>query len=1334
MSRVFTSILTLSVFASFCGFNGFADEKSKIVFVAGKRSHGYGAHEHRAGCMLLAKALNDNMSNVEAVVTTDGWPQDGSVFQDAKTVVVYCDGGKRHVLNQHLDAFDGLAKDKVGLVCLHYAVETLKGKEGNRFLDWMGGYFEPNWSVNPHWTAEFKSFPKHPIANGIKPFSIKDEWYFHMRFQEGMTGVAPILSAHPPAATMSRKDGAHSGNPDVRKAVATGEIQHLGWAYDRPDGGRGFGFTGGHFHNNWANDDFRKTVLNAIVWTAHVDVPATGVPSKTPTQADLAANQDYEKPGAKKKKVVKPAKAEGKKKSSAKPLFATPKVVTPKESQQIRVNIADASTLYLVVTDGGNSKNSDHAAWGEPMISGPAGSKKLTDLKWKSAVSGWKSVVRNGSASGGALEIDGKKQSFGLGTHAPSLIVYELPKGYDTFTARVGIDSAQKKKGSVIFQVYDKAPPKSVLNETQSGSNAGAEDTADSSSTHIPADAFVIPDDLEISVWATSPMFYNPTNMDIDHAGRVWVAEGVNYRMFKNKLQHKHPEGDRIVVLEDSTGDGKADKHWTFVQDKDLKAPLGVAVIDNQIVVAQPPDMLIYTDVNRNLKFDEGIDTKEKFLSGFGGSDHDHSLHSVTVGPDGEWYFNTGNAGTHIVTDRAGFTFRAGSIYKGGSPSVTDAKSPLRGGQPGQISDDGHIYVGGATLRIRPDGTGLSCIGHNFRNAYEQTVDSFGDVFMNDNDDPPACRTTWLMEYGNLGFASADGTRSWRADQRPGQSVPVAEWRQEDPGTIPAGDVYGNGAPTGIVIHEGDQLGKKYRGLLVSCESARRVVYGYHPTPQDAGFALKRSDFMKPGAHGKSSWFRPADISVGADGALYVADWYDPGVGGHRMRDGGAYGAIYRITPKGGKLTTPKVDLNTTAGQIAALKSPAPNVRVLGFSKLKAKGDSAHDAVAALLTEENPYHQARAVWLLSQLGKRGLATVEAQLKSKDARIRVAAFRALRRQQHDLLTHAAVLAGDPSPAVRREVALAMRDLPLAQSRDILVKVAEGFDGKDRWYLEALGTGCAKKEAAMYEAFSERFGGPAKSWDSRFTWIAWRLHPPQSVPQHKARALDEIISKDDRNLALTAIAFNSSSAAADAMLEIAKEGPADLQAMAEWWIRNRSTNDWREYNPAAKLKQKAAVAVVAVGQGPAVKLPPIRRIAAMKGDVAKGRALFNTRAACFSCHTAEGKGGQIGPDLSVIGGKFGADVLLDSMINPSSAIAFGYEATTVVTKTGQTHAGFVVADGDPVVIKDMAGNQVAIKTADIKSRELMTQSIMPSVKNLGLSAQDLADITAYLKTLK
>ncbi len=273
-------------------------EKKKVVFVAGYRSHGYGVHEHYAGCVLLAKCLEVGMPNIETVVHRDGWPADPGAFDRADAVVIYADGGNGHPANRHLESFDKVLRRGVGVVCLHYAVEVPKGKSGDLFLNWVGGYFEAHWSVNPHWTANFKQLPEHPITNGVKPFAINDEWYYHMRFRKGMKDVTPILTDLPPKNSLQRKDGTHSGNPYVRAAVLDRkEPQHVAWAASRPDGGRGFGFTGGHFHWNWGDPNFRKLVLNAIVWTANGEVPDQGVSETKVTLEDLEANQDYPQPG-----------------------------------------------------------------------------------------------------------------------------------------------------------------------------------------------------------------------------------------------------------------------------------------------------------------------------------------------------------------------------------------------------------------------------------------------------------------------------------------------------------------------------------------------------------------------------------------------------------------------------------------------------------------------------------------------------------------------------------------------------------------------------------------------------------------------------------------------------------------------------------------------------------------------------------------------------------------------------------------------------------------------------------------------------------------------------
>jgi len=278
------------------------DKKKKIVFVAGGPSHGYGDHEHLGGCMLLAKCLNESGLPVEAVVTKDnGWPKDSAVFEGADAIVMYSDGGGGHMANKHLAEVDPLAKKGVGVGAIHYAVETVKGEPGDKFLAWMGGYFEVRWSVNPHWTAKFEKLPEHPVTRGVKPFETNDEWYYHMRFREDMKGVTPILTAVPPDSTRKGKDDDHGGNPTVRAEIGKNTPEHVMWVSENEGGGRGFGFTGGHHHWNWKNDDQRKLMLNTICWIAKLEVPAEGVPSKTPTQEELEANLKP-KPAPKEKK------------------------------------------------------------------------------------------------------------------------------------------------------------------------------------------------------------------------------------------------------------------------------------------------------------------------------------------------------------------------------------------------------------------------------------------------------------------------------------------------------------------------------------------------------------------------------------------------------------------------------------------------------------------------------------------------------------------------------------------------------------------------------------------------------------------------------------------------------------------------------------------------------------------------------------------------------------------------------------------------------------------------------------------------------------------------
>lgn len=296
LSRV---ILLLAAIACVPGHTFAADKR--IVILAGKASHGPLQHEHRAGSLLLQKCLAGTPGIVTQVYDHD-WPtvtrdgrtvDDDAAFQDTAAIIIYSDGGVRHpaLQGERLALLGRLMQRGVGLGLLHYAVEPLPERGLVEFVDWVGGAFEIHRSVNPLWQADFTALPGHAVTRGVRPFGTKDEWYFNMRFRDGMHGITPVLASVPPARTMTRRDGPHEGNPGVRAAVALGTPQTVMWLAERPDGGRGFGFTGGHFHLGWKNDDQRKVVLNAILWIAQMEIPAGGVAS-TVTDEDLQANLD----------------------------------------------------------------------------------------------------------------------------------------------------------------------------------------------------------------------------------------------------------------------------------------------------------------------------------------------------------------------------------------------------------------------------------------------------------------------------------------------------------------------------------------------------------------------------------------------------------------------------------------------------------------------------------------------------------------------------------------------------------------------------------------------------------------------------------------------------------------------------------------------------------------------------------------------------------------------------------------------------------------------------------------------------------------------------------
>jgi putative membrane-bound dehydrogenase-like protein len=632
---------------------------------------------------------------------------------------------------------------------------------------------------------------------------------------------------------------------------------------------------------------------------------------------------------------------------------------------------------------------------------------------------------------------------------------------------------------------------------------------------------------LEATLWAAEPLLVNPTNFDIDSRGRVWVAEGLNYRLTRagNRRFPRIEEADRIKILEDTDGDGKADKATVFA-DRIFPVPMGIALEERyskegkyqgcRVFVGNSPDLLVLEDTDG----DDKADKRYPLLTGFGGVDSDHGVHGMVLGLDGKLYFTHGDGCCSVQQNHSERPQNFDVIDKSGRRVSTD-----------QLAN---------TLRVNRDGTEFEIICDRQRNNYETCLNSFGNIFTSDNDDDGnrGCRVIWAMDGGHYGYKTPGSPRHW------GEDVP---------GNVPKLVGTGNGSPCGIMVYEGELLPSEYRGGVLEVDAGTRQVNFFPITRHGAAFRTEYKVFLS----GDDPWFRPVDACAAPDGSVFVADWYDAGVGGHAFSDQ-TTGRIYRVAPKGHKSQKVKVDFATLDGLIAGLKSPNVAMQDAARRCLIAQGEDPRVAAAVgevAVHDADPIYRARALWGWHAIG--GDAVAMAALTAlanhqNEPRIREQAVRILGRDcsenghvepaagnlqkrllHPDNLGALLALADDPDAGVRREVILAFRNLPADKVGDALRKLTASWDGQDRWYLEALGLALEKRESSFItqlfdgtlfgELDLERSGQdgnvavppffPADRNEafisagtpdqratglSKYLGLAWRLHRREAIP--------------------------------------------------------------------------------------------------------------------------------------------------------------------------------------------------------------------------------------------
>jgi putative membrane-bound dehydrogenase-like protein len=597
--------------------------------------------------------------------------------------------------------------------------------------------------------------------------------------------------------------------------------------------------------------------------------------------------------------------------------------------------------------------------------------------------------------------------------------------------------------------------------------------------------------------------------------------------------------------LEDTNADGKIDTAKVFYQGPELNAPLGVCVLGNKIIISQSPYVWSFYDDNA----DDKADRKEIIFQGIGGEQHDHGVHSFSFGPDGKLYFSFGNEGKTLRD-------------KNGRP-VLDQDGDEIGPKK---------YKQGMLFRCDPDATNVECLGDNFRNNYEAAVDSYGTIWQSDNDDDGnrGVRINYIMQRGNYGFTDEVTGAGWQANRTNLEdSIPVRHWHLNDPGVVPNMLQTGSGSPTGMVVYEGSLLPQPFQNQIIHCDPGPNVVRAYPVQKQGAGYSATILNLLK---HEKDQWFRPADICIAPDGSLIIADWYDPGVGGHAAGDQ-QRGRIYRVAPVGSKYKIPVFDYSTPGGAIVALQNPNLAIRHHAWIALQRFGDSAVPELQRLWqSSSNARMRARAFWLLVKMPGKENAMIQQAIKDSNPEIRILGIRAASQLKKDITGVITQLVNDQDVHVLRECALSLHHLRDSKAADLWTTLALKHDGKDRWFLEALGIGADNQWDKFFASYVGKVKEPLQNDAGRD--IVWRARTELAVPYIAELASQQNVDLKQRLRYFRAFDFNHGPAKSKLLLNMITKNTGNDTALNKLVLRHLDVNSVRQ-SPVATAAMKNVI---------------------------------------------------------------------------------------------------------------------------------------------------------------